>query len=65
MSNAALDALIWVLVYAGLLVAGLGLFVRRSEQALGWFFIVGGTALSAVGAVLLVVRSHRGDGPQR
>ena len=61
MSNAALDALVWVLIFGGLLVFSLGLFVpgdRPGLQAL----LVGAGAVSAVaGVVLVAVRARRPD----
>jgi hypothetical protein len=63
MSNDALDKLIWVLIYGGLLALGLGLFVLRADVGLGWGFVIGGGAVAAVGAALLVVRARRGPGP--
>jgi hypothetical protein len=60
MDNATLDKLIWVLVYGGLLLLCLGLFVRRQDGALGAVLIAGGAVLAAVGAFLVWVRSRRG-----
>jgi protein-S-isoprenylcysteine O-methyltransferase Ste14 len=61
MSNAALETLIWVLIYGGLLVVCLGFFVVRSAESsvIGWAMLVGGACSSAVGAVLIYVRSRR------
>jgi hypothetical protein len=59
MSNVALERLIWVLIYGGLLALCLGLFVRQGSEALGWSLIVGGGATTAVGALLVWVRSRR------
>lgn len=58
MSASALDALIWVLVYGGLIVLGLGFAVQRSDAALGWGLVVAGAVVAAVGALLVVVRSR-------
>ncbi|MFM7507152.1 MAG: hypothetical protein ACKO3M_11465 [Rubrivivax sp.] len=63
MSNDALDKLIWVLIYCGLLVLCLGLFVLRTDAGLGWGLVVVGGAVAAVGAALVVVRARRGPGP--
>ena len=54
---ARLQALIWVLIYGGLLTLILGLSVRRTDDALGWSLVVGGGAVAAVGFVLIYVRS--------
>jgi hypothetical protein len=59
MSNARLEVLIWVLIYGGLLAVCLGLFVQRGNDLLGWSIVVGGAAVSALGVVLIWVRSKR------
>lgn len=61
MRNATLDIWIWVLIYGGLLLLCLGLFVQRGDAGLGWTFIVGGGVVAAVGAALVVVRARRPD----
>ncbi|MEY3253734.1 MAG: hypothetical protein RL227_2707 [Pseudomonadota bacterium] len=61
MSNRGLEALVWVLIYGGLLLLALGVFVLRQGGAFGWTLAVLGGALAAVGAVLIVVRSRRGS----
>lgn len=60
MSNATLDKLTWLLIYGGLLVVSLGLFVQRTSAGLGWTLIVAGAAGTA-GGVLLVWRRSRRD----
>jgi hypothetical protein len=61
MTAAALEKLIWVLIYGGLLVVCLGVFVLRyGGGALGWTLIVGGGVVTLAGAVLVVVRSRMG-----
>lgn len=59
MSSAFLDKLIWILIYGGLLVLGLGLAVR--EEAAGWGLglTIGGGVAAAIGFVLIAVRSRR------
>ena len=59
MTNRTLDKLIWVLVYAGLFGAGLGVWFMDHHQAVGWTVFVSGSALVIAGAVLIWVRSHR------
>ncbi len=54
---ARLQALIWVLIYGGLLTLILGLSVERTDEALGWSLVVGGGVVAAVGFVLIYVRS--------
>ena len=59
MRNAALDQLIWVLIYGGLLLAALGWFVRRALAGVGSTLITAGLVLAALGALLIWVRSRR------
>jgi len=55
---ARLQALIWVLIYGGLLILVLGLSVQRLDDAIGWSMVVGGGIVAAVGAALVYVRSR-------
>jgi hypothetical protein len=59
MSNKALERLVWILVYSGLLLASLGVFLMRSDPLLGWIFVIAGLVDAAAGAVLIWVRSRR------
>jgi hypothetical protein len=59
MQNATLEKLIWVLVYAGLFGAGLGIWFMDHHRAVGWTVFVSGSALVIAGAVLIWVRSRR------
>jgi hypothetical protein len=61
MSIAALDVLIWVLIYGGLLLVCLGVFVLRSAEGLGWGLIGVGAVAAVAGAALIVVRSRTKD----
>jgi undecaprenyl pyrophosphate phosphatase UppP len=49
---------IWMLVYAGIVLLGLGLMVRRDDAAVGWGIAGTGIALIVVGIVLIWVRSR-------
>jgi len=55
---ARLQALIWILIYGGLLTLILGLSVQRSDDAIGWSLVVGGGIVAAVGFALIYVRSR-------
>ncbi len=55
---ACLNALIWILIYGGLLTLVLGLFTRRSDAALGCTLMIAGALVAAVGAALIYVRSR-------
>ena len=59
MSNRGLEALVWVLIYGGLLTLCLGVFVLRGDAGLGWGLVIGGGVVAAVGAALVVVRARR------
>ena len=59
-STPALDKLIWVLIYGGLIAACLGLFVRSQDEGLGWTLLSVGLLAAAVGAMLVWLRSRRG-----
>jgi hypothetical protein len=58
--KARLDALIWVLIFGGLFAISLGIASRRASPATGWSFMVGGGGATAVGVVLIWVRSRLG-----
>jgi len=60
MSNRGLEALVWVLIYGGLLMLALGVFVQRQGGSFGWALIGIGGGVAAIGAVLIFVRSRRG-----
>jgi hypothetical protein len=59
MSNAALEKLVWVLIYSGLLLVCLGVFLMRGDTVVGWVIVIAGALDAAVGAVLIWVRSRR------
>lgn len=63
MKTHTLDALIWVLIYGGLIAVGLGLSVQRTNDTLGTTVIVIGGAVALVGVALIYVRSRRPDTP--
>ena len=52
------QACVWILIYAGLILLGLGLSVQRSDAALGWGLVMVGLAGIAIGGVLVWVRSR-------
>ena len=49
---------IWSLIYGGLLLLVLGLFVENSDEATGWIMVVAGGVMAALGCVLIYVRSR-------
>jgi len=57
-STQRIGTLIWVLIFGGLFVVGMGIALERSGQSYGWGFIgVGGVGI-AVGCLLVWVRSR-------
>ena len=58
--KARLDRLIWTLIFGGLFAAVLGYASRPSAPTTGWSLMVVGGALSAIGVVLIWVRSRLG-----
>ena len=58
MSIARVEQLIWVLVFAGIAVIGLGISVGRSDDGLGFGIMAFGALLAAIGALLVWVRSR-------
>jgi len=60
MKTSTVEALVWVLVYGGLLLLCLGLFVARSNTMLGWLMVLAGGAIAAAGVLLIYLRSRMG-----
>ena len=58
MSVGRLDAIIWALIYGGLVVLTVGLALHRSTPALALGVIVLGTLIALAGVVLVIVRSR-------
>jgi len=61
MKPSSLDTLIWVFIYGGLLAVGLGLSVARGAETLGYAIVVAGVIVTAVGVVMVYLRSRMGD----
>jgi cyanate permease len=59
MTNATIDKLAWVLIYAGMFVAGLGIWYLEHSAAVGWTLALGGGGLVAIAAYLIWLRSRR------
>ena len=57
---------IWPLIYGGLLLLSLGLFVGRriDGTGMGWALVLIGAAGVVAGAVLVVLRSRMPDKPE-
>ena len=63
LSTGRIEALVWVLVYGGLLVFGLGVALSRGGLGYGWGVSVVGIVFAVAGAVLVYVRSRMTDRP--
>lgn len=63
MSNARLEALIWILIFGGGLLGSLGVFLQSASRTAGGVAIGVGVLAVVLGAVLIWVRSRRPDGP--
>lgn len=61
MRNASLEALTWVLIFGGLLVFSVGLFVPDTQRVLQGLLVVAGLVAAAAGVVLVAVRARRPD----
>ena len=59
MTNKALEILVWILIYGGLLLLCLGLFVLRGHASWGWTGVAAGAGITAAGVVLLWLRALR------
>ncbi len=57
--TATLDKLIWALVYAGLFVLGLGVWMMDHHVVMGWSALVLGAGACAAGVVLFLLRARR------
>ena len=58
MSARKVETWVWVLIYGGMVVLGIGLAVQRTDATTGWAIACAGGVLVAVGALLVWVRSR-------
>ncbi|NQW93741.1 MAG: hypothetical protein HQ446_06865 [Polaromonas sp.] len=54
---AQLHKIIWTLIFGGLLTLILGIFVGKTDDAIGWTMAAAGCVMTVIGAVLIYVRS--------
>ena len=54
----------WVLIYGGLLVLSLGLFVLPGSAGMGWALVLAGVAAAVAGVALVVARSRLPETPE-
>jgi hypothetical protein len=62
---AALETWTWVLIYGGLLLLSLGLFLLRSAPGLAWALVLSGPVLVVVGVVLIFLRARLPETPSQ
>ena len=60
---ARLHKIIWTLIFIGLLIVILGIFVGKTDDAIGWTMIAAGSVMTAVGVLLIYVRSKMTSHP--
>ena len=61
MNTQRVESWVWVLVYLGMVLIGVGMSVQRSDELLGWVVTAIGILLDALGVVLIWVRSRAKD----
>jgi hypothetical protein len=59
MNNKTIETLVWVLVYAGIALFGLGVWYVEHSVAAGASLMTAGAAAVAAGALLIWLRSRR------
>ena len=62
---AALETWTWVLIYGGMLLLCLGLFLLRNAPGPAWTLVVVGPVLVAAGVVLIFVRARLPETPSQ
>jgi hypothetical protein len=62
MKTVTVEKLAWMLIYGGLGVSFLGIFVKDREATLGWSLLALGALATVAGAVAVYLRSRmKGD----
>ncbi|MEQ1683554.1 MAG: hypothetical protein ABL916_07900 [Burkholderiaceae bacterium] len=61
MDTKRVEGWVWILVYLGLVLIGIGMSVQRSDATLGWGITIVGIVLDALGVALIWVRSRAND----
>lgn len=60
---ARLEKLIWILIYGGLLLVLIGLFMQRGGDEEGQWLMMAGAGTVVLGLILIVLRARLGEGP--
>ena len=58
MNKSTAEKWTWLLIYGGLLTAGLGVAVQRGGEAFGWFLVAAGSVAAAFGVALIFIRAR-------
>ena len=58
MNAKRVESLVWVLIYGGLLLVGLGWFVGAGSALLAWTLAAVGSVAAVAGVALIVLRSR-------
>ena len=53
-----IETAVWLLIYGGLIVVGLGLAVQNNHGPIGWTLVGFGALAAAAGVMLIWVRSR-------
>ncbi len=64
MKTSTVETWIWVLLYGGLLVLSLSVFVARADASFGWALGIGGMLATVLGALLVYLRSRMKEEPK-
>lgn len=64
MKAAAVEKLVWLLIYSGLVLFSIGVAIETADAAIGWPLEVAGALLTLVGVLLIWVRSRMKGGPR-
>ena len=64
MRTKSIEKWAWLLIYGGLLVLSLGLFVLPGSAGMGWALVLAGAAAAVAGGALVVARSRMPEIPE-
>ena len=65
MSAKTLEKWSWVLIYGGLLLVCLGVFVREQQAVMGWVLVAAGAAMVLAGAIFIALRAKLPESPSQ
>jgi hypothetical protein len=63
-STVRVEVLVWVLIYGGMLGAGVGIALARGGQSFGWGVVCAAAMVALVGVALIWLRSLMRDGAE-